>query len=88
MVYHVFKLLQLEFSPISNGNGFPIPDDDEHERKYERRNKSSFITKLVKSHQVHPRYSDSGISRTTLIVTILLIMGGFTVLALLTKVIL
>jgi len=62
-------------------------DVDEGENKYQRRHNKTFLGKLIKAHEVHPRYSDDAdMSRKTLFILLLVVLGGFTILLMLTKV--
>merc|ERR1711990_695308 len=62
-------------------------DVDEGKNKYQRRKNNTFLGKLIKAHEVHPKYSDdTDMSRKTLFVLLLVVLGGFTILLMLTKV--
>jgi hypothetical protein len=62
-------------------------DVDEGKNKYQRRKNNTFLGKLIKAHEVHPKYSDDNdMSRKTLFVLLLVVLGGFTILLMLTKV--
>jgi len=62
-------------------------DVDESENKYARRKPVGFIGKLMKAHEIHPKYKeDSDITKNTLIVLLVIVVGIFAVLYFLTKV--
>jgi hypothetical protein len=63
-------------------------DVDEGDNKYQRRkNASGFLGKLIKAHEVHPKYAEeTDVTRRTLFMLLLIILGGFTILLMLTKV--
>merc|ERR1712168_235492 len=80
---------QLNFTPEVKVDVANIEVDvDEGDNKYQRRkNASGFLGKLIKAHEVHPKYAEeTDVTRRTLFMLLLIILGGFTILLMLTKV--
>jgi len=80
---------QLNFTPEVKVDVANIEVDvDEGDNKYQRRkNASGFLGKLIKAHEVHPKYAEeTDVTRKTLFMLLLIILGGFTILLMLTKV--
>merc|ERR1711892_91141 len=79
---------QLNFTtPDSTAVDLEEADADETENKYQRRKNATFLGKLIKAHEIHPKYKeDTDVTRKTIFSLLLVILGGFTVLLLLTKV--
>jgi len=80
---------QLNFTPESTtvNLGDTAADADEGENKYQRRKNATFLGKLIKAHEIHPKYKeDTDVTRKTIFSLLLVILGGFTLLLMLTKV--
>jgi len=79
---------QLDYAPVKDTAVSLVEEDcDESENKYARRKPVGFIGKLMKAHEIHPKYKeDSDITKQTLLVLLVIIVGLFMILYFLTKV--
>jgi len=65
----------------------PVDSEDPDENKYARRKPTGFLAKLIKAHEVHPKYrDDTDITQKTLLMLFMAVIGVFTILFFLTKV--